>query len=153
MANDRIIRNDMVAVGLLGLILFLVAAVATYDPADPAHEVPQILLKIHQPDQLIYPTNDTFHNACGRLGAWTADMLIQVLGVGVYFLIAGMIAMEIALFRREPTETPWLKSVGWGVALLGITTLGSMLLPDWTVTPLIGAGGYLGALSRGLLVQ
>ena len=151
MANDRIIRNDMVAVGLLGLILFLVAAVATYDPADPAHEVPQVLLKIHQPDQLIFPTNDTFHNACGRLGAWTADMLIQVLGVGVYFLIAGMIAMEIALFRSEPTETPWLKSVGWGVALLGITTLGSLLLPDWTVTPLIGAGGYLGALSRGLL--
>ena len=26
-----------------------------------------------------------------------------------------------------------------------------MLLPDWTVAPLIGAGGYLGALSRGLL--
>ena len=151
MANDRIIRNDMVAVGLLGLILFLVAAVATYDPADPANEVPQVLLKIHQPDQLIFPTNDTFHNACGRLGAWTADMLIQVLGVGVYFLIAGMIAMEIALFRREPVETPWLKSVGWGIALLGITTLGSLLLPDWTVTPLIGAGGYLGALSRGLL--
>ena len=106
MANDRIIRNDMVAVGLLGLILFLVAAVATYDPADPAHEVPQVLLKIHQPDQLVFPTNDSFHNACGRLGAWTADMLIHVLGVGVYFLIAGMIAMEIALFRREPTETP-----------------------------------------------
>jgi S-DNA-T family DNA segregation ATPase FtsK/SpoIIIE len=152
MANDRIIRNDMVAVGLLGLIVFLVAAVATYDPADPAHEVPQLLIKIYQPDQLVYPTNPSFHNACGRLGAWTADMLLHVLGVGVYFLIAGLIAMEIALFRREPTETPWLKSIGWGLALLGITTLGSMLLPDWTVAPLIGAGGYLGALSRGLLM-
>ena len=152
MANDRIIRNDMVAVGLLGLIVFLVAAVATYDPADPAHEVPQLLIKIYQPDQLVYPTNESFHNACGRLGAWTADMLLHVLGVGVYFLIAGLIAMEIALFRRQPTEAPWLKSIGWGLALLGITTLGSMLLPDWTVAPLIGAGGYLGALSRGLLV-
>lgn len=153
MANDRIIRNDMVAVGLLGLIVFLVAAVATYDPADPANEVPTLLIQIYQPDQLIYPTNDTFSNACGRMGAWTADMLIHVLGVGVYFLIAGLIALEIALFRREPTETPWLKSVGWAVALLGITTLGSMLLPDWTVAPLIGAGGYLGALSRGLLIS
>ena len=152
MANDRIIRNDMVAVGLLGLIVFLVAAVATYDPADPAHEVPQLLIKIYQPDQLVYPTNESFHNACGRLGAWTADMLLHVLGVGVYFIIAGLIAMEIALFRRQPTEAPWLKSIGWGLALLGITTLGSMLLPDWTVAPLIGAGGYLGALSRGLLV-
>ncbi len=152
MANDRIIRNDMVAVGLLGLIVFLVAAVATYDPADPTHEVPQLLTKIYQPDQLVYPTNESFHNACGRLGAWTADMLLHALGVGVYFLIAGLIAMEIALFRREPTEAAWLKSIGWGLALLGITTLGSMLLPDWTVGPLIGAGGYLGALSRGLMV-
>ena len=152
MANDRIIRNDMVAVGLLGLIVFLVAAVATYDPADPAHEVPQLLIKIYQPDQLIYPTNESFQNACGRLGAWTADMLLHTLGVGVYFLIAGLIAMEIALFRRQPTEAAWLKSIGWALALLGITTLGSMLLPDWTVGPLIGAGGYLGALSRGLMV-
>ena len=78
-------------------------------------------------------------------------MLINVLGVGVYFLIAGLIAMEVALFRREPVETPWLKSLGWFVALLGITTLGSQILPDWTISPLIGAGGYLGALSRGLL--
>lgn len=153
MADDRIIRNDMVAVGLLGLIVFLVAAVATYDPADPAGAVPQLLIKIHQPDQLVYPANESFQNACGRLGAWTADMLNHVLGVGVYFLIAGLIAMEIALFRSEPVETPWLKSVGWALALLGITTLGSMLLPDWTVAPLIGAGGYLGALSSGLLIN
>lgn len=153
MADDRIIRNDMVAVGLLGLIVFLVAAVATYDPADPAGAVPQLLIKIHQPDQLVYPENETFQNACGRLGAWTADMLNHVLGVGVYFLIAGLIAMEIALFRSEPVQTPWLKSVGWALALLGITTLGSLLLPDWTVAPLIGAGGYLGALSSGLLTN
>ena len=152
MANDRIIRNDMVAVGLLGLIVFLVAALATYSPADPAHEVPQLLIKVYQPDQLVYPTNESFHNACGRLGAWTADMLLHVLGVGVYFLIAGLIALEIALFRREPTDTPWLKSIGWGLALLGITTLGSMLLPDWTIAPLIGAGGYLGALCKGLML-
>ena len=151
MANDRIIRNDIVAVGLLGLIVFLVAAVATYDPADPANTAPELLIKIYQPDQLVYPTNASFQNACGRLGAWTADMLINVLGVGVYFLIAGLIAMEVALFRREPVETPWLKSLGWFVALLGITTLGSQILPDWTISPLIGAGGYLGALSRGLL--
>ena len=59
MANDRIIRNDIVAVGLLGLIVFLVAAVATYDPADPANTAPELLIKIYQPDQLVYPTNDS----------------------------------------------------------------------------------------------
>ncbi len=151
MADDRIIRNDIIAVGILGLIVFLVASVATYSPADPASQAPAVLLKIYQPDQLIYPTNATIENAGGRLGAWTADLLIHVLGVGVYFLIVGLIALEIALFRKDPVEQPWLKSTGWAIALLGLTTLSTTLLPDWTVSPLIGAGGYVGALGGGLL--
>ena len=151
MADDRIIRNDIVAVVILGLVVFLVAAVATYDPADPSWQVPTVLASIYQPDQLVYPSNETFQNAGGRLGAWTADMLIHVLGVGVYFLIVGLVALEIALFKSNPVESPWLKSAGWAMALLGLTALGSQLLPDWTVSPLIGAGGYLGALTGGLM--
>ena len=151
MAEDRIVRNDVLAVGILGLVIFLVASVVTYSPADPASQAPSALLKIYQPDQLVYPANATIQNAGGRLGAWTADLLINVLGVGVYFLIVGLIALEIALFRRSPVESPWLKSIGWAVSLLGLTSLSSMLLPDWTVSPLIGAGGYVGALVSGLM--
>jgi len=151
MAEDRIVRNDVLAVGILGLVIFLVASVVTYSPADPASQAPSALLKIYQPDQLVYPANATIQNAGGRLGAWTADLLINVLGVGVYFLIVGLIALEIALFRRSPVESPWLKSIGWAVSLLGLTSLSCMLLPDWTVSPLIGAGGYVGALVSGLM--
>ena len=147
MAEDRIVRNDVLAVGILGLVIFLVASVITYSSADPAaSQAPKALLKIYQPDQLVYPANATIQNAGGRLGAWTADLLINVLGVGVYFLIVGLVALEIALFRREPVDSPWLKSIGWAVALLGITSLSCMSLPEWTVSPLIGAGGYVGAL-------
>ncbi len=152
MAEDRIVRNDVLAVGILALVIFLVASVVTYSPADPAaSQAPSALLKIYQPDQLVFPENATIENAGGRLGAWTADLLINVLGVGVYFLIVGLIALEIALFRRSPVESPWLKSVGWAVSLLGLTSLSCMLLPDWTVSPLIGAGGYVGALVSGLM--
>ena len=152
MAEDRIVRNDVLAVGILGLVIFLVASVITYSSADPAaSQTPTALLKIYQPDQLVYPANATIQNAGGRLGAWTADLLINVLGVGVYFLIVGLIALEIALFRRTPVESPWLKSIGWATTLLGLTSLSCMLLPDWTVSPLIGAGGYVGALISGLM--
>lgn len=151
MAEDRIIRNDMLAVGILALVVFLLASVATYTPADRSWDAPSILTSVYQPDQLVWPVNAQFENACGRLGAWTADMLIHVLGVGVYFLIVGLIAVEIALFRHSPVESPWLKSLGWTIALFGFTALGSMMLPDWTVSPLIGAGGYLGALGHGLM--
>ena len=101
MSQERKIRNDIVAVGLLTVIVLLVAAMATYDVADPAFAASPWLCKIYQPDQLVHPVNAEFSNACGRWGAWTADMLLHVLGVGVYYLIIGLVAMEVALFRRQ----------------------------------------------------
>ena len=151
MSEERQIRNDIVAVGLLTVIVFLVAALATYDPADPAYESSSLLCSIYQPDQLIYPANAEFQNACGRWGAWTADMLLHVLGVGAYYLVIGLIAMEIALFKRQAIASPWLKTLGWAVSLVGLTALSSILLPNSMMRPLIGAGGYLGALGKGLL--
>ncbi len=143
MSDERSIRNDIVAVGLLTVIVFLVAALGTYDPADPAHAASPLLSKIYQPDQLLYPANEDFHNACGRWGAWTADMLIHVLGIGAYYLVIGLVAMEVALFKRQSLAAPWLKTLGWAVSLVGLTTFCSMVLPDTTLRPLIGAGGYL----------
>jgi S-DNA-T family DNA segregation ATPase FtsK/SpoIIIE len=152
MSEERKLRNDIVAVGLLTLIVFLVAALGTYDPADPAFESsPQFLTKIYQPDQLVFPANEHFHNACGRWGAWTADLLLHVLGVGAYYLVIGLVAMEIALFKRQSLASPWLKTLGWTISLVGMTAMCSMLLPAGTIRPLIGAGGYLGALGKSLL--
>jgi S-DNA-T family DNA segregation ATPase FtsK/SpoIIIE len=151
MSNSRKIRNDIVAVGLLAMIVFLVASLGTYDSADPAFDAPSVLTNIYQPDQLVYPANESVSNACGYCGAWTADMLLSTLGYGAYYSVLGLIAMVINMFRREATPSPWLKTVGWALSLIGLTTMASMLLPSWTITPLIGAGGYLGALGKGLL--
>jgi len=151
MAYQRKIRNDIVAVGLLAMIVFLVASLGTYDSADPAFDAPSLLTKIYQPDQLVYPANDSVSNACGYCGAWTADMLLHTLGYGAYYSVLGLIAMVINIFRREATPSPWLKTIGWMFSLIGLTTIASMLLPSWTISPLIGAGGYLGALGSGLL--
>ena len=82
MSEERKIRNDIVAVGLLAAIIFLVAALATYDPTDPAHNASALLNNIYQPDQLSFPAPTSYNNACGRLGAWTSDLLINTLGVG-----------------------------------------------------------------------
>ena len=38
MSYPRKIRNDIVAVGLLAMIVFLIASLGTYDSADPAFE-------------------------------------------------------------------------------------------------------------------
>lgn len=151
MSDDRKIRNDIFAVILLALILFLIASLATYDVADPIQQGPQWLSGIYQPDQLVHPLNEEIQNACGFSGAWIADLLVHSLGIGAYFLIIGLISLEFALFRKQSVNAPWMKTAGWIIALIGLTALGTLLLPHWTVSPIIGAGGYLGALGTGLL--
>ena len=153
MSEDRKIRNDIVAIGILALIIFLAASLATYDQRDPAHEASSLLNQIYQPDQLYYPAQAEFSNACGRIGAWTADMLTNTLGIGAYFLLFGLIGLEIALFKRQSLESPWLKTAGWTLSLFGVSTLASIALPPQWFSPMIGPGGYLGALTSGLFTD
>ena len=153
MSEDRKIRNDIVAIGILALIIFLAASMATYDQRDPAHEASSLLNHIYQPDQLYYPSQTEFSNACGRLGAWTSDMLTNTLGIGAYFLIFGLIGLEIALFKRQSLESPWLKTAGWTISLFGVSALASIALPPQWFSPMIGPGGYLGALINGVFTN
>lgn len=151
MSEPRQIRGDIFVVILLALIVFLIASLATYDIGDPIQSGPEWLSRVYQPDQLVHPLNSKVTNACGFTGAWIADLVIHSMGIGAYFLVIGLISLEFALFQKQSVNGPWLKTAGWIIALIGLTTLGSMLLPDWTVSPVIGAGGYLGALGSGLL--
>ena len=153
MSEDRKIRNDIVAIGILALIIFLAASLATYDQRDPAHKASVLLNEIYQPDQLYYPAQEEFSNACGRIGAWTADMLSNTLGIGAYFLLFGLIGLEIALFKRQLLESPWLKTAGWTISLFGVSALASIALPPQWFSPMIGPGGYLGALISGLFTN
>ncbi len=151
MSDERRIGNDIIAVVMLTFIVFLVASLATFDAADPTAAANPALCSIYQPDALIYPQNPTVQNSCGSIGAWMADMLIHVLGVGAWYLVVGLVALEIALFRQQPVSAPWFKTIGWMLSLLGLATMGTLLLPDWIAGPVIGSGGYLGALTGGLL--
>ncbi len=152
MMEARKIRNDIVAVGLLALIVFLVAALATYDPADPVKNFSSpIIGSFYQPDQLVFPINEQVQNACGPIGAFSADLLLNVLGVGTFYLIIGLVALEVALFQKQAVASPVIRMIGWMLSLVGLTALATMLLPGGVLSPVIGAGGYLGALGAGLL--
>ncbi len=150
-SDQRVIRNDIIAVGLMALIVFLLAAIFTYDVADPVASQGGWLNGFFQADQTVYPEHASCQNMCGIFGAWTADMLFSVLGLGVYFLVAGLVALEVALFQRSEVANPWVKIFGWGIAMVSLCSLASTLLPSYFVGPLIGSGGYLGALGGGLV--
>jgi len=138
MFEQRNIKLDVFALALLVLTLFAGAALVSYDPADP-------------PTTLVYPANAHVENACGRCGALVAAGLFNLLGVGAYYLVGSLAIVDALLLARRRISDPSLRAVGWGVSLLGLTTLVAMVAPWLSPGPIIGAGGYLGATGRGLL--
>ena len=131
--------RDLAALGLLGGVIFLGAALWSYDPADP-------------PGTLVFPQRPSPANWCGRAGAWVSWALLETLGIGAYYLLVSLTSLDLALLARRTISEPVLRFAGWLVSLVGLTTLAAMAWPIWPTGPVIGPGGYLGATFHSLLV-
>src|SRR3954469_5260536 len=140
MLEDRNPKLDLAALALLALTIFLALALLTYSPADP-------------PSDLVYPPSTTVANVCGRLGAWIASGLFQLLGLGAYYVTFSLAVVDALLLGRRQTTQPWLRALGWALSLVGFVTFVAMAMQGVSPGPVIGAGGYLGAAVRGLLEE
>jgi hypothetical protein len=134
--RDRL--RDLSALALLAIAVFLVAALATFNPADP-------------PAARVFPPNAKAANACGLIGSTIASGLYQLFGLGGWFVVGMLGTFVGALLRRRPLPDLPLRAVGAIVATAGICTLLAMYLADWVPRPLWGAGGYVGAEKRRFL--
>jgi S-DNA-T family DNA segregation ATPase FtsK/SpoIIIE len=99
----------------------------------------------------VHPPADAISNACGHWGAFAADFLLTVLGVGAFYLLISLTVLDYLLLRRREISTPVIRLAGWLASLVGITTVAAILFPGVSPGPVIGSGGYLGALVKGLL--
>jgi DNA segregation ATPase FtsK/SpoIIIE, S-DNA-T family len=138
MLEQRNLKIDLLALGLLALAIFLAAALLSYDPADP-------------PSKLVFPERTATLNICGRWGALSAKLLLSAFGLGAYYLVLSLAAMDTVLLTRHKITQPLLRAAGWLLSLCGVTTLAAMALPQLSPGPVIGSGGYLGATGRGLM--
>jgi S-DNA-T family DNA segregation ATPase FtsK/SpoIIIE len=138
MFDERNLKCDLAALALLALVIFLTAALFSYDPADP-------------PSSLVYPSHLEIHNTCGRSGAVIARLLFESLGIGAYYLIVSLTVLDAVLLMHRRISQPWLRAGGWLLSLTGLTTLAAMALTRFSPGPVIGPGGFLGATGRGLL--
>ena len=138
MLDGRSHKLDVVALGLLALALFLGVALVTYNAADP-------------PSTLVFPPHTKIANACGRSGALVAELLLKAFGLGAYFLVLSLAVFDAILLARRKVTEPVLRAIGWGMALLGVTTFLALAYQGATPGPVIGPGGYLGATGRALL--
>ncbi len=149
--ENRNLKLDLFALGLLALSIFLCLALITYSPSDPVVELVAPLDRLFRSDMLVYPASAEVQNACGRWGALVACLLFTGLGVGAYYLVASLAALDVLLLMRRPIDSPIVRSLGWGTSLAGLTAMASLLIPNLSPGPVIGSGGYLGALGAGLL--
>ena len=138
MFENRNLRFDLFTLLLLATTVLLAAALVTYDPLDP-------------PSTLVHPAPMEFHNACGPIGAYTTHFLLESIGLGAYYLVASLGAMAFTLLWRRGIDQPILRAVGWTASLVALCTLATMALPHRSPGPVIGAGGYLGAMGQALL--
>ena len=131
--------RDLALIAVAPLLLFLLASLVTWSPADPGYS---------QTGSIAAP----IHNACGQVGAWIADVLLVLTGYVAFLLpvVLGAIAW-IALFGMDSDGDgdadlgPALRLVGIvgflvaSTGLLHLRVAGSNDLPQ-------GSGGVFGQL-------
>ena len=140
MFEQRSLKVDICALGLLALTTFLGFALFTYHKTDP-------------PGTLIYPVPTIYQNACGVSGAFVAHNLFESLGIGAYYAVGSLAILTIMLFKRGKIDQPVLRAGGWIVSLVGLTALAALAIPNLSPGPVVGSGGYVGAIARNVLEQ
>ena len=136
--SDRVLRSIREALGIaFGILaLYLLIALITYHPADPAwsHSV----------------TAATIHNSAGVWGAWIADILLFILGYPAYLIPFLILTSSLSLFLRwgqafNPLSF-WARAAGVTMGLVG--ACGTARLHFYAASALphggLGAGGVLG---------
>jgi S-DNA-T family DNA segregation ATPase FtsK/SpoIIIE len=151
MLANRSLRRDLVALALLALVVFLSVSLVSYDPADPLPTPLAPLGLLYQPDALVYPPSGDVQNVCGVWGALAADALFSGLGIGAYYLVFSLAVIDLQLLLRREMDLPALRTIGWIASLVGLTTIVSITLPGLSPGPVVGPGGYLGALGKALV--
>ncbi|MFO7907043.1 MAG: DNA translocase FtsK 4TM domain-containing protein, partial [Pirellulaceae bacterium] len=151
MTQKRNLKLDLTAIALLAVVVFLTLALLSYSPADPVMQLITPLDQLFQPDTLVYPENPKVQNVCGPLGALVANVMFTGVGVGAYYLAMSLAVLDALLLMRRHIDAPVIRAIGWAASLIGLTVAAAIVTPGFSPGPVIGSGGYLGALGAGLL--
>lgn len=127
-------RNPMyVLFGSLLVIICVYVALClmTYHPADPSFN---------------RATNASIANAGGTLGAYTADLLLQVMGLASSLLVLVPMAWGIKLFRGQKIYYMWMRASFLLMTITIATALSATIEPplSWPINS--GFGGTMGSL-------
>ncbi len=147
------LARDIVAIALAAITLLLVVSFVTRNPADPIDAPVWPISEIYSPDAVIYPPNDTITNACGYWGALLAAALVDAIGIATVVVIAALGGVATALLFRGQLNAPVLRSLGGTIIVVAVATAGALVPIQAAGMPVVGNGGYLGAMSSTWLLE
>ena len=145
--------RDITAIGLFAVTLIVTVSVVTRSAADPIDTPLWPISEIYQPDVVVYPANPTITNACGYWGALVSSMLFDSLGLATAFVLAALGGTATALILRGGMNAPVLRSLGGTIVVLGAATAAGLTSTPLSGMPVVGNGGYLGAMSSTWLLE
>ena len=137
--SDRL-KTDLLALGLLALVVFCGLSLLSFDPADP-------------PSTIVFPVRATPVNICGNAGAALAFHGGQLLGAGIWIVLLTLAAWDLKLFAREPSRGTAPVLTGLVMLVASGCVLLQLIMPDLSTGSLYGSGGQVGALLGLLLTQ
>lgn len=123
---------------LLFGVAFLALCLAGYDPADP-------------PGSAAYPANDPIRNPCGPVGAIAAHALFSTVGWASYALLYALIVADWLVHRRRAVADLPQRLLGVAALVVVVAALVQKVAPGLPRSPVVGSGGYAGALAVAFL--
>jgi S-DNA-T family DNA segregation ATPase FtsK/SpoIIIE len=129
--------NEAAAFVFLAIGLFVLISLISYHPLDPSLNTST--------------GSDKVANLTGRVGALTADLLLQSCGLAAYAIPLLILLVGWKWIRSSPIESPWIKVVG--STLLIASTCAGFGLTTWRpIAGEIPAGGQAGAVVADYLI-
>jgi len=133
------LKTDLLALGLLALVVFVGLSFLSYDPADP-------------PSTLVFPVRQAPTNICGEVGAAVAFYTRQWMGFGVWIVLATLISWDLKLFSREQSRRTVPTLIGITLLVISSCALLHLFSPGISSGSTYGSGGQIGAWT-GLILQ
>ena len=129
--------NEAAAFVFLAIGLFVLISLISYHPLDPSLNTST--------------GSDKVANLTGRVGASSADLLLQSFGLAAYAIPLLILLVGWKWIRSSPIESPWIKTVG-GAMLIASTCAGFGLTNWRPIAGDIPAGGMAGSVVADYLI-
>jgi S-DNA-T family DNA segregation ATPase FtsK/SpoIIIE len=136
---EKDLKAEFGSVALFALAVFSLFAILTYSPSDPG---------------FFSSSNAAIQNACGKVGAYLASLMLQCFGLGSFLLPAAIGFVSASVYKREG----WVRIIGTlGGMTIAVVSLTVFLSIQWKYWPYSGSllltGGAFGVWVAEILLQ